>query len=167
MQECSGVATALAGARRSGPWLAAGPLRPGIRLKAADEVFRIGNTAGEAHPIIGEGMSMAIQSAWILCAHLLQAGTPRHTPDHAARQRVLHESYAADWRRHFSRRLHLAAVFAHIAMRPFIIAPCLPLTRQLAPLLKHAAELSGKVRSVLDPPAMKPSASGGLHDEHL
>ena len=44
-----------------GPWLAAGPLHPGIRVDARDGSFRIGNAAGEAHPIIGEGMSMAMQ----------------------------------------------------------------------------------------------------------
>ena len=31
----------------------------------------IGNAAAEAHPIIGEGISMAMQSAWFLCERLI------------------------------------------------------------------------------------------------
>ena len=54
-------------------WLSSGPLKPGIRLQASDSILRIGNAAGEAHPIIGEGMSMALQSAWMLCTLLLAA----------------------------------------------------------------------------------------------
>jgi len=70
-RECRGVASALERATREGPWLASGPLRPGIRLGQRrhggdDGAFRIGNAAGEAHPIVGEGISMAIQSAFVL-----------------------------------------------------------------------------------------------------
>ena len=65
-RECDGVDAALRPARRSGPWLGSGPIDPGIRLREDELVFRIGNAAGEAHPIIGEGMSMAMQSAWLL-----------------------------------------------------------------------------------------------------
>ena len=61
-------AAALAGAEREGPWLATGPIRPGVRLGHGDGIFRIGNAAGEAHPIVGEGISMAIQSAFVLAA---------------------------------------------------------------------------------------------------
>ena len=45
-----------------GAALAAGPIHPGLRISATDELFRIGNAAGEAHTILGEGMSMALQS---------------------------------------------------------------------------------------------------------
>src|SRR5204862_6965987 len=70
---CRGVASALEGATREGPWLASGPLRPGVRLgrrrgEGEDGAFRIGNAAGEAHPIVGEGISMALQSAFVLVA---------------------------------------------------------------------------------------------------
>ena len=48
--------------------------RGGVRvhLRDGDSIFRIGNAAAEAHPILGEGMSMAMQSAWLLCT------CPRH-----------------------------------------------------------------------------------------
>ena len=69
-RECAGVAAALARRERDGPWLATGPIRPGVRLGQGDGVFRIGNAAGEAHPIVGEGISMAMQSAFVLAAVL-------------------------------------------------------------------------------------------------
>jgi HAMP domain-containing protein len=50
-RECTGVREAVQGARRDGPWLASGPLDPGVRVGAADGIFRVGNAAGEAHPI--------------------------------------------------------------------------------------------------------------------
>ena len=71
--ECDGVRDALTGASRIGPWLAAGPIRPGIRLpRSGAGAFLIGNAAGEAHPIVGEGISMAFQSAWLLCEQLIR-----------------------------------------------------------------------------------------------
>ena len=158
-RECVGVATALEHAKQEEPWLAAGPLNPGIHLKSHEEVFRIGNAAGEAHPIIGEGMSIAMQSAWVLCGHLVRASTPPGTLSSAS-QRAIRDSYAADWRQFFGPRLRLAAVFAYVAMRPGFFGPTWVLLRQFAPLLKYAAELSGKVRSVLDPNVVAALACG-------
>jgi 2-polyprenyl-6-methoxyphenol hydroxylase-like FAD-dependent oxidoreductase len=60
---CAGVDTARQPAQRRGPWLGSGPIDPDIRLRGDDRILRIGNAAAEAHPIIGEGMSMAMQSA--------------------------------------------------------------------------------------------------------
>ena len=81
---CVGAAQALAGARRDGPWLAAGPIRPGIRLQCRDGIFPVGNAAGEAHPVIAEGISIALQSAWLLARYLIAwrnaARTPRPWP---------------------------------------------------------------------------------------
>ena len=68
---CPAVAASFATATGCGAWLGAGPLRTGIRVSAHDRAFLIGNAAGEAHPIIGEGMSMAIQSAWLLAGRLV------------------------------------------------------------------------------------------------
>lgn len=165
-RECAGVAVALQDARREGPWLAAGPIHPGIHFNSNDAVFRIGNAAGEAHPIIGEGMSMAMQSAWILCGHLVRAGAPRGTHASAATQRQIRALYTAEWRQSFARRLRLAAVFAHAAMYPSIFLPPLSLLRHFAPLLKYAAQLSGKVSSVLDD-ALVTSLAAGTAQPHL
>ncbi len=147
-RECAGVAIALEGATRVGAWMACGPLDPGIHLRPEDEIFRIGNAAGEAHPIIGEGMSMAMQSAWLLCAQLLKDTPPPGSRDRAW-QRGVAVRYAADWRRHFSHRLRIAAVFAHAAMRPRLLAHLLPVL-EATRLLTRGAAWSGKVRCALD-----------------
>ena len=154
-RECGGVRAALQAACRDGPWLAAGPLAPGIRLRAGDDPFRIGNAAGEAHPIIGEGMSMALQSAWLLCAQLLDAKRPGQLPDEAW-QREVGRRYAADWRRRFGPRLRLAAAFAHLAMRPACAVPLVALARAWPGLLTLGAKWGGKVRCATDPAQTHP-----------
>jgi hypothetical protein len=143
-QQCTGVQLALQDARRIGPWLAAGPLAPGIRLRAQDQVFRIGNAAAEAHPIIGEGMSMAFQSAWLLCTHLIGMGARRKNKVDVTWQRAVGQRYAADWHRQFALRLRLAAAFAHLAMRPRFASPLLALARAWPGLLPMGARLGGK-----------------------
>lgn len=150
-RECLGVKEALAGASRVGPWLAAGPLRPGVRLgNGYGRAFLIGNAAGEVHPIIGEGISMALQSAWLLCEEL--AGSRQaFRPDmqgELCRQQI-RDRYASRWRAHFLGRMRLAACFAHAAMRPHIAGPLLPLLRRTPALLGIAARMSGKTRSAV------------------
>jgi 2-polyprenyl-6-methoxyphenol hydroxylase-like FAD-dependent oxidoreductase len=141
-QQCAGVEAALAGATRDGSWLSSGPLKPGIRLQASDRIPRIGNAAGEAHPIIGEGMSMALQSAWMLCALLLAAD--RHADDW---QSGVARNYAGQWRRQFAPRMRLAATFAHLAMRPLTALAVLALARAWPGLLTQGARRSGKLTS--------------------
>ena len=144
-RECHGVAEALQGSRRSGAWLASGPLAPGVRLQSDDEVFRIGNAAGEAHPIIGEGISMALQSAFLLCGELVRARRQDGALVGAAWQRGVREHYAAEWRRHFVPRLRLAAAFAHVAMRPAASAAMLALLDHWPTLLTRGARWGGKI----------------------
>ena len=144
LRECAGVAPALGGATREGAWLASGPLAPGIRLRADEGLFRIGNAAGEAHPIIGEGMSMAMQSAWLLCAQLLPPGRLGPGLLDAAWQRGVAGRYAAAWRAHFAPRLRLAAAFAHLAMRPALGAPLLALLNRWPGLATAGARWAGK-----------------------
>ena len=153
-QACPELRKALAGARRQGPWLAAGPLDPGIRLRADDAMLRIGNAAGEAHPIVGEGMSMALQSAWLLSARLLEfAGDkpPSHDASASATwQREVALRHAAAWRRQFAPRLRLAAVFAHAFMRPTSSAVLVGLARKWPGWLTRGAGWSGKTRDLID-----------------
>jgi 2-polyprenyl-6-methoxyphenol hydroxylase-like FAD-dependent oxidoreductase len=159
-QACTGVAQALGGAHRLGPWLATGPIAPGIRLQPDDTVFRIGNAAGEAHPIIGEGMSMALQSAWLLCAQLLQAAPKAGGLNDAAWQSGVGQRYAADWRRHFTPRLRLAAGFAHLAMRPRLTSPFLGLLARWPALLTQGARHGGKISCAPSPATVAWLASG-------
>jgi 2-polyprenyl-6-methoxyphenol hydroxylase-like FAD-dependent oxidoreductase len=141
---CLGVQKALAGAQRDGQWLSAGPIRPGIRLaRDGGDIFLVGNAAGEAHPIIGEGISMAMQSAWLLCRQLVSHGK---TLRGGGAQQWIQREYADAWRRNFRRRIHLAALFAHLAMRPALASGLLPLLRCWPAAFTHAARWSGKVK---------------------
>jgi len=153
-RECHGVRDALADASRVGPWLAAGPIRPGMRLARTDSgAFLIGNAAGEVHPIIGEGISMALQSAWLLCAELAGcADAVRRDERGELCRRMIRRHYAALWRAHFSTRMRLAACFAHAAMHPRLSAPLLLLLRRAPALLAVAAYASGKTRSAVASP---------------
>ena len=144
-RQCRGVAEALVTAQREGAWLASGPIDPGIRLGKDDTFFRIGNAAGEAHPIIGEGMSMAMQSAWLLCTQLLRPALPRSSLSDADWLRGVQSRYAADWRQHFAPRLRLAAAFAQLAMRPAMSSPMLALLSNWPALLTRGARWGGKV----------------------
>lgn len=143
-RQCQGVDVALQPAHRSGPWLAAGPLAPGIRLGVDDRWFRIGNAAAEAHPIIGEGISMALQSAWLLCSHLLDSADQRAPLADSEWQARQQQRYIADWRRLFVGRLYLAATFAQLAMRPLSAAPLMSLLHIWPGLLSRGAAWSGK-----------------------
>ena len=156
-RQCPGVADALAGAQRLGGWLASGPIDPGIRLRDDDTLFRIGNAAGEAHPIIGEGMSMAIQSAWLLCAALLRPAAPDGARADAQWQAGVRKRYHAQWRRHFAPRLRLAALFAQVAMRPAVCAPLLAGLSYWPALLTQGARWAGKVRCAPDPDIFRPA----------
>ena len=146
-RQCRGVQSALDASTREGPWLASGPLKPGIRMASEDDPYRIGNAAGEAHPIIGEGMSMAMQSAALLCKHLLGDGATLPMPTRT-RQREIAQCYAAEWRRCFTSRLGLAAAFAHAAMRPLGSSSLLALGRAWPGFMTLGAQLAGKTHSV-------------------
>ena len=148
-EHCTGVADVLQHAERQGAWLSVGPLRPGIRLATDDDrrPFAIGNAAGEAHPIIGEGISMAVQSAWLLCRYLTVRTGNADTP---AYYRELRRAYSRDWRRRFTPRMRLAAAFAHIAMQPAATSLACTLLQRWPALLTHGARYSGKIRSPMD-----------------
>jgi flavin-dependent dehydrogenase len=136
---CLDVRRVLRRANLEGAWLAAGPIRPGIRPCYADGIFRIGNAAGEAHPIVAEGISMALQSAWLLCRHLI-AG---HSQDEVARR------YHAEWKATFAPRIYAAALFACLAMQPSAVAAVLPLLRAFPRILALGARLSGKTTEIV------------------
>jgi flavin-dependent dehydrogenase len=138
IESCRGVRETLAGAVREGPWLAAGPLRPGIRVRANGGVFTVGNAAGEAHPVVAEGISMAMQSAWLLTRRLIACG-PDYRDWH-----VVGMDYARAWHRAFGLRLRAAALVAHWAMRPRLPTRSMPLVQAFPAILRLGAALSGK-----------------------
>jgi flavin-dependent dehydrogenase len=142
---------ALAGARRDGAWLGIGPIQPGIRApwSRVDGRFMIGNAAAEAHPIIGEGISMAMQSAWLLCVGLIAAGRSSASADTLRR---VGGEYASQWRQAFAPRLRLAATLAHLAMRPWLAPIVWPLIVRDPRLMTTIARGAGKARI---PPAFQ------------
>jgi flavin-dependent dehydrogenase len=144
---CLGVDATLSGATRDGAWLSAGPIRPGIRPFRNDGIFLVGNAAGEAHPIVAEGISMAIQSAWILCELLI---TQKDAAFSGRGIEAIGRAYAASWRRNFARRIHAAAVFAHLAMRPAAAQLVLALLKRAPAILTLGARLSGKAQRLSD-----------------
>lgn len=141
---CPGVRDVLDRAKHSGLWLSVGPLRPGIRIGKTQGPFLVGNAAGEAHPLIGEGINMALQSAFLLTSELLKQ--PVAAID-ASRFREIHRDYGAAWRIAFSNRIRLAAAYAHLAMRPALSGSAAAVLRRWPPLLAEAARWAGKARS--------------------
>ncbi|MEO5596248.1 MAG: FAD-dependent oxidoreductase [Lysobacteraceae bacterium] len=152
--ECTGAREVMAGAKLDAPWLAVGPIQPGIR-KAWRGLghFAVGNVAGEAHPILGEGISMAMQSAWLLCERLLANPAGLRSPSPSAeRMESVGNDYAKHWHKAFASRIRLAAIYAHLAMRPRRAAVLLPLLQQWPGLLTLGARAGGKVREVVQIP---------------
>jgi flavin-dependent dehydrogenase len=141
---CRGARGSLRRAALDGKWLSAGPIRPGIRSGHMsghmNGVFLVGNVAGEAHPVIAEGISMAMQGAALLAQRLIAERT-NLTPDALDR---LGEHYTAEWKERFATRVRAAGVFAYLAMRPKLVAPALPLLVRLPSILTFAARMSGK-----------------------
>lgn len=141
-QSCQAVGRVLAEAELQGSILSAGPIRPGLRACYRDGIFAIGNRAGEAHPIIAEGIGMAMQSAWLLCRRLIGgSGTANEIASIGA-------AYERDWRRHFAFRLRAAALFARLALRPSLHGLPRWMLRGEPRLLTLGARMSGKTHQI-------------------
>jgi flavin-dependent dehydrogenase len=142
---CKGVVLALTSATLDGAWLSSGPLRTGIRTFGRDGIFAVGNAAAEAHPVVAEGISMAIQSSILLCGELIACPEVRSglTRSRHALEGIRHR-YAMAWRRTFSRRVYAAALFAHLFMRPVSTSIAVRLLKHFPPLLTEGARWSGK-----------------------
>jgi flavin-dependent dehydrogenase len=147
-RHCRAAREILAGAQRTGPWLSAGPIRPGIRALAADGVFAVGNAAGEAHPLVAEGISMAIQSAWILATLLAPHAREALTRTELDR---LGRDYAVRWKAHLATRIRAAAIFAAVTARPAGARASEIVVAKLPRLLSWGARWSGKARVLAAP----------------
>ncbi len=89
---------------------------------------------------------MAIQSATLLCEQLLARPELRCDLHLRARHRRIRRDYALAWRRNFSRRLHMAAAFAHLFMRPVSTRIASRLLKRFPQLLTEGARRSGKAQ---------------------
>ncbi len=155
-RDCGVLRRALARAWREGPWLGVGPIRPGVRVeeplaRGLAGVFRVGNAAGESHPLIGEGITMALHAAALLSRRL--AGEPPGMIDEA-RARAMQEGYALDWREAFGTRLRVAAAYSQLAMRPLLAGGAGAALRLWPGLLTEAARLADKARPAVLPPPL-------------
>ncbi|HET9122627.1 MAG TPA: FAD-dependent monooxygenase [Acidiferrobacteraceae bacterium] len=137
----TGVARVLRNAERQGPWLAAGPLRTGWRAAPMPGLFLVGNTAGEAHPLIAEGISMALQSAALLAQLLAASGGALGDSLLAA----VEQQYRARWRAALLPRLRWSGLLAALALHPSASAPIMGLLRTWPGLLTWSARRAGKV----------------------
>ncbi|TYC63541.1 NAD(P)/FAD-dependent oxidoreductase [Rhodobacterales bacterium] len=139
LASCRGVREVLEGAELSGKWLATGSVRPAIRTRYQDGIFRVGNLAGEAHPAIAEGISMAIQSASLLGREL--EGIDLHD---AALRDAAGQRYSSSWVRRFGPRLQVSRTVAWMASRPHAFGGIAALVEAVPRLLTVGAGLSGK-----------------------
>lgn len=134
-----GVKKCLSSANREGDWLAVGPIQPGIRTSYRNGIFYVGNIAGEAHPIIAEGISMAIQSAWMLSNILIAyKEASKLWIDRAGKE------YKNQWKRAFSRRIQAATLFAKFASSQSAVKLLLPFIKRYPEVLSLGVKLSGK-----------------------
>ncbi|HUQ27597.1 MAG TPA: NAD(P)/FAD-dependent oxidoreductase [Usitatibacter sp.] len=130
MAHCRALRETLEAAQREGPWLSAGPIRPGIREIARDGLFRVGNAAGEAHPLVAEGISMAIQSAWLL-ARCWNRGAV---------------DYPRDWHATFASRIRASSMFASLTVPPMPSRASVAFLERVPAALTIGARWSGKAR---------------------
>lgn len=142
-QHCDGVANSLAAAVCDGQWLGAGPIRPGFRDFGRGGVFAVGNAAAEAHPIVAEGISIAIQSAALLAETLGPFSRDASTPTALA---AAHSQYERRWRRNFAPRMRASAMYAQLFMRPLPTQIAMASMQVFPSLLRIGAAWSGKSR---------------------
>ena len=138
---CAGVTATVSDAQLDGAWLAAGPIRPGIHGFCTEGIFTIGNAVAEAHPIVAEGISMAIQSASLLCDLLASRQGSTLTPPVLESIRL---EYGRAWRRNFSTRLLASAFYAHLFMRPLPTRMVVAAMQRFPSMLTMGARWSGK-----------------------
>jgi len=152
LKTCPAARPSFETAQREGEFLAAGPIRPGFRRLYENNLFRVGNAAGEAHPVVAEGISMALQSGWLLANAL---GAVSNIPSHGNLD-AAGRAYSQAWRNLFVSRIRAASIFAHIAMRPVCARSVTAILRRLPAALTWCAAWSGKIRS---PESLRPAAS--------
>ncbi len=147
-KSCRGVQEALAEAQLDGPILSAGPIRPGIRQPYREGIFCVGNAAGEAHPIIAEGISMALQAAWLLAETILARKRKRFS---LGERDEIGREYSGLWRANFASRIRAASGFAGLVMRPALAGAVLPLIKLFPQILTVGAFWSGKANTLVLP----------------
>ncbi|MEI6232867.1 MAG: NAD(P)/FAD-dependent oxidoreductase [Planctomycetota bacterium] len=145
---CPAIIPVLKDAVREGPWLSAGPLQTGIRPRYTPNVFYVGNAAAEAHPVIAEGISIAIQSGWMMASMLVPA---KERLDDQLHIDSIGRAYSDAWSRAFSTRIRSSALIAHWAMRPWLVQLACPVFERWPRVLNWCAEMAGKASLSFQP----------------
>ena len=105
---------ALEGSVLDGRWHAVGPLRPGARPLARGGVLAVGNVAGEVHPLVGQGITLALQSAAALAVPLIEVLARGADPVRAV------APYGLQYRALLRHQLWRSACLAALATRPWL-----------------------------------------------
>lgn len=142
---CKGAADVMHSAQLADAWLSAGPLRTGIHSFGEEGIFAVGNAAAEAHPIVAEGISMAVQSAFLLCTELLDSKLKTHSQ---IALDAIRNKYEVAWRENFSARVRVAAVLAHVFMHPLTAGAAAMAIRCFPQLLTEGSRWSGKAQAI-------------------
>lgn len=139
---CPATGVLLATGKQRGAWLGATPLRPGMRMHlASGRVFAVGDAVGAAHPMLGDGLDMAIESALLLARMLIAAGRG----DLRQRSlRLLHGAYLNAWRARFAARVQHAGWAAQLAARPALMRPVVALAAQFPALFSATARIAAR-----------------------
>jgi hypothetical protein len=103
---------------------------------------------------VAEGISMAIQSAWLLCDLLAARKRAILAPEARAALARLARDYDRSWRRNFVTRIHAAALFAHLSMRPVTAQRVIAFARHAPAILTFGARWSGKAQSLRSIPSV-------------
>jgi hypothetical protein len=90
---------------------------------------------------VAEGISMAMQSAWLLAERLTTQPDPVRS---SLALNAIGKDYAAAWRRSFVPRIRAASLLAQWAMTPAVVSPTLPLIRRFPSIITFVARLGGK-----------------------
>ena len=142
-----GVREALGSATPERAWMGAGPIRPGLRELASDGLFRAGNAAGEAHPLVAEGIGMAIESGALVAAAL------RGWDGSAASLAAVERDYRWRWRRAIASRIVASMALERLtATAPRLVTHA---ARTRPGLFALAARWSGKGRKNGDRPQLQ------------
>ncbi|TSE06142.1 NAD(P)/FAD-dependent oxidoreductase [Aquimarina algiphila] len=77
-----------------------------------DHIFMTGDAAGLIHPLCGNGMAMAIQSAQLLCELLIK----NHNAEVAGSRKEIERLYIEKWNNTFSKRLYAGRILQKILL---------------------------------------------------
>ena len=79
-----------------------------------DHVFMIGDAAGLIHPLCGNGMAMAMDSARLLCSLLIQ-----YKDDLVNHRGVIAKEYSKLWHAHFNTRLKYGRLLQNVLLNRY------------------------------------------------